>query len=133
METLGRLPDLGIGVTEFSLRNFGKAPSSSDHLKSVSRGYAIINFIRYKDFPGIPSGPTDQLPFRFFNPLKTSSKEKYITLLSKSKVRISDSLSSKCTLSIEYYNICQPRIKNIIKQNVGKSISDVSYTSSDFD
>lgn len=100
METSDRLPDLGIGVSELSLRIVGKITSFSDYIKSVNRGYAIIDCIRYTNSPGNPSVPTYQLPFGRDNPLKTSSMEKY-TLLGKSKVGISHSLLSKFTLSVE--------------------------------
>jgi len=49
LETSGRLPDFGIGVIELSLRNFGKAPS----------------------------GPTDQLPFRWDNSLDILKRKIY--------------------------------------------------------
>jgi hypothetical protein len=68
--------------------------------KSVNIGYAIIDCIRYNNFSGIPSGPTDQLPFKRDNLLKTSSIEKY-TLLGKSNIGISNNLLSTFTLSVE--------------------------------
>jgi len=55
---------LGTGVTELNLSMEGKISSSNKRINRDQSGYAKVDLNSNKNYPAIPSGPTDQTPRR---------------------------------------------------------------------